>query len=118
MSRRTATTRVEGDSLLLGRSNYRDADLILTLFSQELGRVSALARGARKSTKRFSGSLEPMHTLRTTLEDRGGSQLLTLKEASLARPRLQLTTRLDRLEAAGTALRWIRRATPPRAPDS
>ena len=59
MSRRTATTRVEGDSLLLGRSNYRDADLILTLFSQELGRVSALARGARKSTKRFSGSLEP-----------------------------------------------------------
>ena len=118
MSRRTATTRVEGDSLLLGRSNYRDADLILTLFSQELGRVSALARGARKSTKRFSGSLEPMHTLRTTLEDRGGSPLLTLKEASLARPRLQLTTRLDRLEAAGTALRWIRRATPTRAPDS
>jgi DNA repair protein RecO (recombination protein O) len=77
------------------------------------GKVAAMARAARKSRKRFGGTLEPMHTLDVTYEDRG-SELVTLKDARLVRVRQNLTKSLEALDAAGRALRWLRHVCPPR----
>jgi len=104
-------------ALLLKRVEYGEADLVLTLFTERYGRVSALARGARKSTRRFSGALEPMHTLELGLEERPKSELFMLREAQIAVPRGGLVESLSRLEAAGRALSWVRRAAPPRTPE-
>jgi DNA repair protein RecO (recombination protein O) len=93
-----------------------EADLIITLFTEARGIMGAVARAARRSSKRFAG-LEPMHLLRVSLEERADSDLAMLVEASIARPRLHLTAALDRLEAAGRALRWIRAVAPPGTPE-
>ena len=103
--------------LVLRRVEFGESDLIVMLFTPELGRVSALARGARKSTKRFGGALEPFFTLELRLEERPGSELMVLSEASIARARLGLLSELGRLEVAGRALGWIREAAPPRTPE-
>lgn len=110
---RQHTTR----ALLVRRVSYGESDLVVTLFTESLGRVSALARGARRSQKRFGGSLEPMHTLVVRLDERAGAELLALREASLETPRHHLVRDLDRMQAAGRALGWIRRAAPPRTPE-
>ncbi len=110
---RPHTTR----ALLLRRVSYGESDLVVTLFTEALGRVSALARGARRSQKRFGGSLEPMHTLILRMDERAGAELLALREASLETPRHHLVRDLDRMQAAGRALGWIRRAAPPRTPE-
>jgi DNA repair protein RecO (recombination protein O) len=104
-------------ALVLKRVEYGESDLVLTLFTERFGRVSALARAARKSTRRFAGALEPMHTLELALEERPKSELFVLREARIAEPRTALTESLARLEAAGTALAWVRRAAPPRTPE-
>ena len=104
-------------ALLLKRVEYGEADLVLTLFTERYGRVSALARAARKNTRRFSGALEPMHTLELGLEERPKSDLFMLREAQIAIPRTGLVDSLGRLEAAGRALAWVRRAAPPRTPE-
>ncbi|HEX5101745.1 MAG TPA: recombination protein O N-terminal domain-containing protein, partial [Polyangiaceae bacterium] len=65
-------------ALLLKRVEYGEADLVLTLFTERFGRISALARAARKSTRRFGGALEPMHTLEVALEERPKSELFML----------------------------------------
>jgi len=101
-------------ALLVKRVEYGESDLVLTLFTERFGRVSALARGARRSTRRYGGALEPMHTLEVTLEERPHSELFGLKEARIARARLGLTSDLGRLSAAGVALGWVRRAAPAR----
>jgi len=62
-------------------------------------------------------SIEPMHLLRVGLEERPGGDVATLIESSIARPRLVLVSSLDRLEAAGRALRWVRTAAPPHTPE-
>lgn len=100
----------ETQALLLRRVDYAEADWVVTLLTEDAGRVSALARAARKSRKRFGGSLEPMHTLKVRLEERPHAELLTLREATLASTRRHLVTSLDRLDAAGRALGWVRRA--------
>ena len=117
MAARKASARITTDALLLRRVEYGEADLVLTLLTQKLGKVSALARGARKSMKRFGGSLEPMHTLTLDLDERPGAELFTLLEAKLQVPRAKIMSSLAAMEAAGKALSWVRRAAPPRTPE-
>jgi DNA repair protein RecO (recombination protein O) len=114
---RKASARIVTDALLLRRVEYGEADLVLTLLTQKVGKVSALARGARKSMKRFGGSLEPMHTLAIELDERPGAELFTLLEAKLRVPRAKILSSLAAMEAAGKALSWVRRAAPPRTPE-
>lgn len=104
-------------AFLLGRVPYGEADLIVHVFSEAHGKISALARGARRSQKRFSGSLEPLHTLRLQLTEKASSELFTVREASIERPRLGLVRDLDNLDRASQALGWLRRALPPRTPE-
>lgn len=104
-------------ALLVRKVDYGEADLVITLFTESLGRVSALARGARKSQKRFGGALEPMHTLRAQLDERPSSELFVLREARIELARTRILSTLERMEAAGRALGWVRRASPPRTPE-
>lgn len=118
MASRKVSTRIASDALLLRRVEYGESDLVLTLLTEKLGKVSALARGARKSSKRFSGAIEPMHTLRIELEERPGAELATLVETKLQTPREKILRSLAAMEAAGKALSWARRASPPRTPEA
>ncbi|GHV56957.1 DNA repair protein RecO [Deltaproteobacteria bacterium] len=43
--------------MVLARTNYGEADLIVTFLTRELGLVSALARYGRRSRRRFGGGL-------------------------------------------------------------
>ena len=90
---------------------------MVALFTESLGRISALARGARKSARRFAAALEPLHTLRVTLEERPGAELLALREAAITLPRTKILSDLDRMNAAGKALRWVRTGSPERTPE-
>lgn len=99
---------------MLRRVDYGESDLVLALFTEKLGRVSVLARGARRSMKRFGGALEPMHTLHVRCDESRRGELYTLREASIVIARTRLTSELDRLQAAGRALSWVRGAAPPR----
>lgn len=109
-------SRLESDALVVRTVEFGEADVIVTLMTEQIGKVGAIARGARKGSRRMAGALEPVHTVAVVLEDRGGD-LATLKEARVVRARADLLTSLEALEAAGIALRWARHAFPPRTPE-
>lgn len=108
--------RVRTEALLLRASPYGESDAVTTFLTEATGKIAAVARGARKSSKRFGGALEPVHTLQIEYDDRG-KELVTLKEASIARARIGLSQSLEALEAAGSALRWCRALCPVRTPE-
>src|SRR4051812_23690191 len=66
-------------AIVLRAVNYGEADRIVTLFGRETGRVSALARGARKSQRRFAGGLGLCAVGVASLRERAGADLLTLE---------------------------------------
>jgi DNA repair protein RecO (recombination protein O) len=117
VNRARARITHESDALLLRRVEYGEADLIVTLFTRALGRIVAIARGARKSRRRFAGALEPFFTIRIRFDERPGAELAVLTHAEIARPRTALLTELARMELSGKALGWIRAAAPPRTPE-
>lgn len=45
-------------AIVIRRLNYSETDKILTLYSRELGRFTAIAKGARKTVSRLSGATE------------------------------------------------------------
>lgn len=98
-------------ALLLRRVDHGESDLVVQLYSEQLGRISALARGARRSQRRFGGALEPLHELTVALDAGRSSDLYQLREAALARPRGRLAQDLARMQAAATALGWLRKGT-------
>jgi DNA repair protein RecO (recombination protein O) len=60
-------------ALLLRATPFRDADLVADVLSAEHGRFSVLARGARKSRRRFGGVLDYFNLLQLELRPgRGG----------------------------------------------
>jgi DNA repair protein RecO (recombination protein O) len=115
-SARARSERLRSDALLVRSAPFGDADLMVTFFTEARGILSAVARSARRSQRRFP-ALEPMHLLHIGIEDRAGADVAFLVEGAIVRPRLGLTASLARLEAAGQALRWVRRAAPPGTPE-
>ncbi len=61
LKKRSAPPKLETESraFVVRMVDYRDSDRIVTLFTEETGKVSAFARGARKSRKRFGAALSP-----------------------------------------------------------
>jgi DNA repair protein RecO (recombination protein O) len=92
--KRVRSFRVE--AVILRHSEWGEADRMLTLYTRELGKVGALAKGARKLRSRKAGHLEPFAQASLLLA-RGRDILLvtqadTLAAYSALRDNLMLTT--------------------------
>jgi len=59
--------------------DYGESDRIVTLLGRGTGCVGVIARGARKSQRRFGGGLGLCSVGDASLRERGGSELLTLE---------------------------------------
>ncbi|MDZ4209873.1 MAG: DNA repair protein RecO, partial [Candidatus Curtissbacteria bacterium] len=56
------TYKTEG--IVLKRSNFGEADRIVTIFSKHFGKIKVLAKGIRKTTSRKGGNLELFNWVR------------------------------------------------------
>ena len=61
------TLTVHRSAIVVGIQNHREADRIVRLLVPEQGRITALARSARSSTKRFGGALDIGNRLEVSL---------------------------------------------------
>jgi DNA repair protein RecO (recombination protein O) len=81
---------LKADAVVLRSMRYGEADRILHLYTPDRGRLSAIAKGVRRSRSRFGGRLEPYFRLRLVLYQ-GRSELLTVTSAETldGHPRLR-----------------------------
>jgi DNA repair protein RecO (recombination protein O) len=78
MVSRFATT-----AIVLRRREYGDFDLIVTVLTRDHGKRTLIAKSAKKSTKRFSGVLEPFNDLQIAFRESPRKGMAVLEEASL-----------------------------------
>ena len=98
-------------AVLLKSIPYGESDRIVTLLTEEWGKLSAIARGARKSSRRFAGSLEPYAVIEIELGRSRGS-LEGLSEARLVRAFPGILRDLERMTVAASGLEIVREALP------
>jgi DNA repair protein RecO (recombination protein O) len=85
---------VEG--IVLGHINYGEADRIVRFLTAEEGRIAAMARGARRSKKRFAGMLDLGNRVSLQLT-RGKGRLPVITEVNLVQGHPHLRKDLDRI---------------------
>src|SRR4051812_14461356 len=68
------------EAIVLRSIRYGEADRILHLYTPTRGRISAIAKGVRKTKSRFGGRLEPFFRLNLLLHE-GRSDLMTVTGA-------------------------------------
>lgn len=103
------STRAETlDSLILRTVPFGESDLVVTFLARGRGKLGAFARGARRSSRRFAGALEPFARVRLDVSERRGSDLLELRGATVAEPFLGLREDLERLAHAGYVVELVR----------
>jgi DNA repair protein RecO (recombination protein O) len=71
------------DAVVLKSYPLRESDLIAVLDTRRYGRVSGVARGARRSKSRFAGKLEPLSWADLVLFSSKNSDLVTIDSADL-----------------------------------
>ena len=49
----------KASGIIIKRSNFAEADRILTILTDRLGKIKAIAKGVRKTRSHLAGSLEP-----------------------------------------------------------
>ncbi len=78
------------EAVVLRSIRYGEGDRVLHLYTPHLGRLGAIAKGARKARSRFGGRLEPFFHLRLILyEGRGDLLTVTSAETVAGYPRLR-----------------------------
>ena len=73
-------------AILLRRMDYGDFDVIITFFTLKKGKLSLIAKSAKKSTKRFAGILELFSVLEVVAGTGRRKGLSVLQEAVLKQP--------------------------------
>ena len=95
------------DALVLRAIAYGESDAVVHLLVLGRGRVSAFARGARSSRKRFGGALEPFQRVEALLSEREGQELWALREARVVEGHGRLREDLHRIAHAGYAAELV-----------
>ncbi len=75
---------------------YGESDLIAVVLTKEEGKISAIAKGARRSRKRFAGgALEPFRELRLRITRKPYSSLALIHESRIVAPNQHIAADLE-----------------------
>jgi DNA repair protein RecO (recombination protein O) len=97
------------EAIVLRHSDWGEADRLLILFTRELGKARAIAKGARKMRSRKAGHLEPF--TRASLQLARGRDLLIVTQAETIDAHLRLREDLERIGYASYVVELLDRFT-------
>jgi len=83
-------TLLASDALILRTWPVNEADLVVSFFTRDYGKVKGVAKAALKSRKRFGGALEPMTYARAFFAERPRQELVRLDQLELLQSPLSM----------------------------
>lgn len=107
----------QGEAIVLRVWPFQEADLLVSLFTREQGRVKGVARHALRSRRRFGGALEPMTHVRATYTERPRQELVRLDAFEILSSPLSRPIDYARTAALQLIAEVLEEALPEQAPE-
>ena len=95
------------EAIVIGSHDLAEADRIVVFYTEILGKVRAVAEGARRIRTRFGGSLQLFSQGRLVYFERPNRTLHKVNEFAILQPHHALREDLDRLVLASTAVEAV-----------
>src|ERR671925_2002713 len=96
------------EAVVLRSIRYGEADRVLHLYTEDRGRLGAVAKGVRRVRSRFGGRLEPLSRVNLVLHE-GRGELCTVTQADTVHAHPALKDRRDSLERGTQACEAVLR---------
>ena len=106
-----------GEAIVLRSWPFQEADLIVSLFTREQGRVKGVARHALRSRRRFGGTLEPMTHVRASWAERPRQELVRLDAFEILSSPLSRAIDYGRTAALQLVAEVLEESLPEHAPE-
>jgi DNA repair protein RecO (recombination protein O) len=107
-------TSLRTEALILRSIDFGESDRILHLLTPEVGRLPVIAKGARRSVRRFSGTLDLFSHVKIQVDLRRPTSLARLDQASLIDPFIALRSDTARFALGCYLLELFDRLAPER----
>jgi DNA repair protein RecO (recombination protein O) len=104
------------EAVVLRTWPVHEADLIVSLFTREYGKLRGVAKSASKSRRRFGGALEPMTQARAWFVERPGQELARLDQLEILRSPLSAPVDQARLTVLSFFTEVLEEALPEHDP--
>jgi len=104
------------EAVVLRTWPVHEADLIVSFFTRDYGRMRGVAKAALKSRKRFGGALEPMTLARAWFIERPRQELVRLDQLEILRSPLSAPVDQTRMAVLSFYAELIDEALPERDP--
>jgi DNA repair protein RecO (recombination protein O) len=105
---------IRTEALILRSVDFGESDQILHLLVPEIGRLPVIAKGARRSVRRFSGTLDLFNHVKIQVDIRRPNSLARLDQASLIDPFIAMRSESARFALGCYLLELFDRLTPER----
>jgi DNA repair protein RecO (recombination protein O) len=107
----------QSEAIVLRVWPFQEADLLVSLFTREQGRIKGVARHAMRSRRRFGGALEPMTHVRATYAERPRQELVRLDAFEILSSPLSRPIDYARTAALQMVSEVLEEALPEQAPE-
>lgn len=104
--------RTTTEALFLRAVDFGESDRIVHLLTPGSGRLTAIAKGARRSVKRFPGTLDLFNHLRVQVERRRPTSMARLEQAVLQEPFLAIRSDVRRFALGAYMMELLDRLAP------
>jgi len=104
-------------AITLKSRKWGEADRIVTMYAQRLGKIRAVARGARRQKSRMGAALEPLTMCELNLFEKSGDSLYRVSQVDLVEPFIKFREDLTLMAAAARMANVVGAVTPDGDPD-
>jgi DNA repair protein RecO (recombination protein O) len=74
------------EAIILRTRSYGESDKIVTFLTEDLGKLTGIAKGAKNSRRRFANCLDPFTRVRVHFRTRPGATMVFMESCDLLRP--------------------------------
>lgn len=103
----TGNKLIKTKGIVLSEANYSETDKILTILTYDLGKVSCIAKGARRNQSRFLASSQ-LFAFSDLILFKGNGELYHINSAELIDSFYSLRYNLDKLETAMECVKFVK----------
>ncbi|MBI4209431.1 MAG: DNA repair protein RecO [Deltaproteobacteria bacterium] len=108
--------RFEAEAIILQGIDYGESDRIVTFFTREFGKIRGIAKGAKRSRRRFPNGLDLAYHLYITFVEKEGFELGRVEDSKMIHSFDRISQHPDRFMTACYLLELTSLSIPDREP--